>query len=409
MKQLLKVLIADDEPTIREGIRHSIDWNNIGMEVAAEAEDGEEALELALEYEVDILLADLNMPIMDGLTLIKNIRESLPKCRVVIISGYDEFSYAQEALRLQVEDYILKPIKPDSLTEVLKKAASKLQTMTAQKKYLEIASSHISQNTLFIQEQFCRNLVEGNLTTDNIKEQLQFWGLTVEVPHLLVVVRCKELEITQPLIQGADKELFIFGMKNIILEVLEKQQKLIFSDQFGLLFILLWGHVQEESFSKIEMSIQSYLHLSPTLYSEFIPDTFAVIPSVYEICKKKVYEECQIPPIVRRAKNYLRQQYSNPELTLESIAQQLQVSSVYLSRMIKQGLGTSFTGLVTDMRIKKAIMLLNSTNLQVYEIAEQVGYESQHYFSTAFKKVVGVSPNQYRKGAARLSITNTSS
>ncbi|MBT2658608.1 response regulator [Bacillus sp. ISL-18] len=401
MKQLLNVIIADDEPNIREGIRYSIDWNHIGMEVAAEAEDGEEALELALKYKADILLADLNMPIMNGLTLIKNIRDSLPKCSVVIISGYDEFSYAQEALRLQVEDYILKPIKPASLTEVLKKVASKLQTTRAQRKYLEIASSHISQNTSFIQEQFCRNWVEGNLTADEIKEQLQFWELPVGVPHLLAVVRSKELEMNQPLILGSDKDLFRFGMKNVILEVLEKQQKLVFSDSSGLIFILLWGQVQAESFSKIEMSIESYLKVSPTLYSESILGDFAAIPSVYESCKTKVLEESHISPIVRRAKNYICQQYSNPELTLESIAQQLQVSSVYLSRMIKQGLGTSFTALVTDMRIKKAIKLLNSTNLQVYEIAEQVGYESQHYFSTAFKKVVGVSPNQYRKGAVK--------
>jgi two-component system, response regulator YesN len=402
LQQLLKVLIADDEPNIREGIRYSIDWHGIGMEVVAEAEDGEEALELALEYEVDVLLADLNMPIMNGLTLIKNIRENLQKCRVVIISGHDEFSYAQEALRLEVEDYILKPIKPDSLTEVLKKVRNKLQTQTAQRKYLEIASNHISQNTLLIQERFCRNWVEGNLTNGKIKEQLDFWGLPEEVPHLLAVVRSQELEIKQPLIQGTDKEIFIFRVKKIILEVLEKQQKLVFCDESGLLFILLWGYVQEESFSKIEKSIESNLHVSSTLYSTSITGDFDSVPSIYESYKKKVYEEFQISPIVRRAKNYIREQYTNPELTLESIAQQLQISSVYLSRMIKQGLGTSFVGLVTEMRIKKAIMLLNSTNLQMNEIAEQVGYESQHYFSTSFKKVVGVSPNQYRKGAVLL-------
>lgn len=402
LQQLLKVLIADDEPNIREGIRYTIDWQEIGMEVVAEAEDGEEALELALKHQVDVLLVDLNMPIMNGLTLIKNIRENLQDCSVVVISGYDEFSYAQEALRMQVEDYILKPIKPDNLTEVLKKVSVKLQTQTAQTKYLEIASSHISQNTLLIQEQFCRNWVEGHLTNENIKEQLHFWGLPEETPHLLAAIRSQELEIGQPFMKAADRELFIFGVKNIVTEVLEKQQKLVFSDKSGLLYILLWGSVQEDSFSKIEKSIQSYLQVSSILYSESITGNFDAIPTVYGNCKKKLYEEAQVSPIVRRAKSYIREQYTNPDLTLESIAHQLQVSPVYLSRMIKQGLGTSFVGLVTEMRIKKAIRLLNSSNLQVYEIAEQVGYESQHYFSTAFKKAVGVSPNQYRKGAVPL-------
>jgi two-component system, response regulator YesN len=402
LQPLLKVLIADDEPNIREGIRYSIDWHEIGMEVVAEAEDGEEALELALKYEVDVLLADLNMPIMNGLTLIKKIKEHLQTCRVVIISGHDEFSYAQEALRLEVEDYILKPIKPDGLTEVLKKVHQKLQMQTAQKKYLEIASDHISQYTWFIQEQFCLNWVEGKLTEEQIKEQLNFWGLPEEVPKLLAVVRIQDLEMKQPLIQGAEKEAFIFRVKEIILEVLEMQHKLVFSDESGQLFIIGWGYVQEETLSKIEKSIESYLHVTPTLLATSIKGDFDCVPSSYQSYKKKTPEEFQVSPIVRRAKNYIREQYTNPELTLEFVAQQLQISSVYLSKMIKQGLGTSFVGLVTELRIKKAMMLLNSTNLQVSEIAEQVGYETQHYFSTSFKKVVGVSPNQYRKGAVML-------
>ncbi|MGG1678446.1 response regulator [Neobacillus sp. NRS-1170] len=402
MQQLLKVLIADDEPNIREGIRYCLDWDKIGMEVVAEAEDGEEALELALKYNVDVLLADLNMPIMNGLTLIKNIRERLPKCRVVVISGYDEFSYAQEALRLKVEDYILKPIKPDNLTEVLQKVSTKLQTQEAQTKYLEIASSHISQNTLFIQEQFCRNWMEGQLTNENIKEQLHFWGLPEESPYLLAAIRSQELEIEQPFINVADRGLFIFGVKNILVEILENQQNLIFSDKSGLLYILLWESIHEDLFSKIERSIQSYLQVSPVLFSELITGDYDAIPAVYMDCKKRLYEEYQVSPIARRAKNIIREQYTNPDITLELIAQQLQVSQVYLSRMIKQGLGTTFVSLVTEMRMKKAIKLLNSSQLQVYEIAEQVGYESQHYFSTAFKKAVGVSPNQYRKGAVQL-------
>ncbi|MDR4890072.1 response regulator [Fredinandcohnia sp. QZ13] len=399
MEQLLKVLIADDEPNIREGIRYSIDWLENGMEVAAEAEDGEEALELALKHEVDILLVDLNMPIMNGLALIKNIKERLPKCRVVIISGYDEFSYAQEALRLQVEDYILKPIKPNSLTEVLKKVRNTIQCEIAQTKYLEIASNHISQNTLILQEQFCLEWVDKKLSNEEIIEQLHFWELPKEVPQVMVVIRCRDLEISQSLSQGTNKDLLHWEMKKIILAALGDRDTLVFYDSTGLLFMLLWGQVDEELFSKIDMDIQSELKVSLTLYSETISEGFDSIPAVYQSCIKQISEESLISPIVRRAKSIIRQQYTAPDFTLESVAQQLQVSTVYLSRIIKQELGTSFTGLVTELRIRRAIHLLNSTNLQVYEIAEQAGYESQHYFSTAFKKAVGVSPNQYRKGA----------
>src|SRR5690606_6071868 len=184
-----------------------------------------------------------------------------------------------------------------------------------------------------------------------------------------------------------------------VLEALKKYDKLVFYTSSGFLVVLVWGNVEQDVIVEIEMQIQSFLQVPHTVYSETISGDVDVIPAAYERCKRKVVEESQISPIVRRAKSFIHQQYTDPELTLETIAQQLQVSTVYLSRIIKQELGTSFTGLVTELRMRKAIELLQSTNLQIYEIAEQVGYESQHYFSTAFKKVVGVSPNQFRKGA----------
>jgi two-component system, response regulator YesN len=398
MQQLLKVLIADDEPIIREGIRDSIEWDKIGMVVAAEAEDGEEALELALEYEIDILLADLNMPIMNGLTLIENIRNNLPECRVIVVSGYDEFRYAQAALRLQVDDYILKPIKPKNLTEVLEKTREEIKEQAAKRKYLEIASNQISQNTLIIQEEFCRNWVAGSFTEERIKEQLHFWGIPAEEPRLLAIVRSQELESRQPIMQESDKELFLFGVKNIVLEVLKTEHKLVSGESSGLLYILLWGTEYDELFRLIEKSIETYLQVSVTIYSEPVTGGFDSVSDVYKGCLKKLYEEVQVSPIVKRAKNFITEHYTNPELTLEMVAHQIQVSPVYLSRTIKQELGTSFVGLVTHKRIEKAIKLLHKTDLQVYEIADQTGYASQHYFSTAFKKFVGVSPNQYRRG-----------
>ena len=119
MRRAYQVLIADDEPIIREGIRDAVDWEALGMEVVAEAEDGEEALELALSQPIDIMLVDMNMPFLDGIGLMKRMKEERPECRFVIITGHDEFAYAQEAIRLGVKDYILKPVNADHLIQVL--------------------------------------------------------------------------------------------------------------------------------------------------------------------------------------------------------------------------------------------------------------------------------------------------
>lgn len=109
-----KVMIADDEGIIREGIRQCVDWDSLGMTVVAEAEDGEEALELAVQHSIHIALVDLNMPIMHGMELMKRLREQLPGCKIIVITGHDEFSYAQESIRLQVNDYILETSRAEA-------------------------------------------------------------------------------------------------------------------------------------------------------------------------------------------------------------------------------------------------------------------------------------------------------
>jgi two-component system response regulator YesN len=96
----------------------------------------------------------------------------------------------------------------------------------------------------------------------------------------------------------------------------------------------------------------------------------------------------------------VREHFADSQLSLEGVAKAIGVSPVYLSRLFKQELGTTFVTLLTQMRISKAMQLLGSTGQTVAEIGESVGYESQHYFSTAFKKVVGVSPNRYRRSEA---------
>jgi YesN/AraC family two-component response regulator len=96
---------------------------NVG---AAEPENGEEAFELALKHGIDLLIVDLNMPIVNGITLMKKLRGALPQCRFVIVTGYDQFAYAQEAIRLNVDDYLLKPVDPLNLEQVLEKISLSL-------------------------------------------------------------------------------------------------------------------------------------------------------------------------------------------------------------------------------------------------------------------------------------------
>lgn len=394
-----KVLIADDEMIIREGIRESVDWDKLRLDVVAEAEDGEEALELAVHHAVHILLVDLNMPIMDGIELMKRVREALPDCKIIVITGHDEFTYAQKAIRFQVKDYILKPANPAQLEKVLRQVRDELDEEAVQQQHFLSASRQISRSYPLLRERFCQEWMEGNMTTAEIMEQLQFLKLPSECPQWLGVIRLPEPAASQMALKEDERQLYLFAVENIASELLSPYTKVIFRDLFGFIIILLWSYEAEAKFHQISSAVRTYLKIAVDVHLAEGEEDVMHLPAVYRKCKSAVLKETAVSPLVRRAKQYMLEHFVESGLTLEAMAQDLQTSPVYLSRMIKQELGVSFNSYLTQIRVRRAAQLLNSTEMTIFEISEKVGYETQHYFSTAFKRATGISPLQYRKGA----------
>lgn len=124
---MYKLMIADDEPLIRRGIRQLIDLSSLQIGEIYEAKTGEEALELFEKFQPEIVLMDINMPKLDGLTAAKKIKSLIPETKIVIITGYNYFDYAQTAIKIGVEDYILKPISKKDVSELIVKLVSSLQ------------------------------------------------------------------------------------------------------------------------------------------------------------------------------------------------------------------------------------------------------------------------------------------
>ena len=116
---MLKTFLVEDEVVIREMIKKMIPWEQYGFELAGEASDGEMALPLILKSKPDLLITDIKMPFMDGLTLCKLVKKELPDIKIVILSGYDDFNYAKQAINIGVEDYLLKPITKNAFIERL--------------------------------------------------------------------------------------------------------------------------------------------------------------------------------------------------------------------------------------------------------------------------------------------------
>ena len=122
---MLRVLLVDDEPFIVQGLSVLVDWQAEGYEIAATAADGREALEYLRENQVDLIVADIKMPVMTGIELLEKIRkEDISDAYFVILSGYSDFGYAQQAIRYKCMDYVLKPVEKEQLLEILRKVSS---------------------------------------------------------------------------------------------------------------------------------------------------------------------------------------------------------------------------------------------------------------------------------------------
>ena len=134
---MLKTFLVEDEVVIREMIKKMIPWEQYGFELAGEAADGEMALPLILKCKPDLLITDIKMPFMDGLTLCRLVKKEIPDIRIVILSGYDDFNYAKQAISIGVEDYLLKPITKNAFIERLEEIHDRYEHEKTQREYYE--------------------------------------------------------------------------------------------------------------------------------------------------------------------------------------------------------------------------------------------------------------------------------
>ncbi len=168
---MIKVFLVEDEIIIREAIHKMIPWAEYGFELIGEAKDGEMALPLIKKSKPDVLITDIKMPFMDGLTLSRLVKKDLPNTKIIIISGYDDFDYARQAITLGIEQYLLKPISKDEFLEVLEGIRSKYEKENEQKLYYQKFENEIKAYEKNAQRDFFELLVSEDVDLQRIYEQ----------------------------------------------------------------------------------------------------------------------------------------------------------------------------------------------------------------------------------------------
>lgn len=160
----IKVFLVEDEMLIRRGIKNSIDWEKEGYIFCGEASDGELAYPMIIKEKPDILITDIRMPFMDGLELCKLVKKELPNIKILILSGYDEFDYAKEAIRLGVTEYLLKPISSGKLLEALNGVSESIRREKEDKDLVRKYMEEMRENTEHEKQKFFEQMIAGNLS-----------------------------------------------------------------------------------------------------------------------------------------------------------------------------------------------------------------------------------------------------
>ena len=176
---MLKIFLAEDEVIVRETIKRMIPWEELGFELVGEAADGEMALPLLIRQKPDLLITDIKMPFMDGLTLAKLAKKELPELKIVILSGYDDFNYAKQAISIGVEDYLLKPITKNALIERISEIRSRYEHEKTQKEYYEKFQREMQAYEKNSSRDFFEALVCGSMDMMEVYKKAEKLGLDI--------------------------------------------------------------------------------------------------------------------------------------------------------------------------------------------------------------------------------------
>lgn len=509
-------MLVDDEILIRESIRDSIDWKKEGFLYCGDAPDGELALPLIEEQTPDILLTDIKMPFMDGLELTSVVRQRFPETKIIVLSGHDDFHYAQTALRLGVEDYCLKPISAVELIQMLHAVSAKIDE-----------EHRLRQKKTYTPEKLFADLCGGLINTGAAIEAAAQLDLQLIAPYYATVilsfvpsildesefshsqVKAAELLLESTLIEYPELNYFrrsrtetVIILKNShpdqisarvddLIRVLEQRnahfdlqlsvscggvherlqgihlsfqeaeddrmiKKLsrqnkealiqasidhspdsVLLDRNRLIDFLKLGNSQEapgfihqfaDGLHKISWNSMYAYYLINDITLELVQTAKLTFRSdgnqakMIQELQMKIRnianaEECQdyflgvferlwiwrsegsdkYGELIEKVKLYIRENYHNDQLSLHETSKQIGVSSSHLSKVFSQETGQTMTEYLTATRIGRAKEMLKTTRCKTFEIAFQVGYSDQHYFSNLFKKVTGMTPMEYRK------------
>ncbi|QNK41020.1 response regulator [Caproicibacter fermentans] len=529
--RLYRILLADDEREICEGIARRIDWAQLGYTFVGSAENGVDALEKAERLHPDVIMTDIKMPFLSGLDLCERICAMMPSTKMIVFSGFDDFKFAQQAIKLHVAEYILKPIDSVELTKTLKKMKAQLDREFNEKTNVEMLRKAYEDSLPIMRQQFFSGLIEGHLTPEQLSAQAHTFHLNLDVEGWAAALLRADPNIDEKCNLKGKEELIPISVKSILDDMLGNFCSFIDFLYYDCVIVIAYFHdnnlipminginevcksaqrvlnlkvmagigtikpdlhqlresyreaftaleysagmggdkaiyindvepdetarieffqEDEEAISnlikmgderKIKEKIDSFFShpksaLLPfdqyRIYLLEIITSFLKVLHAYGLDGSEIFDEnfsytdaltkLQTPDEIKQwcaqvcirisskikrqrvnntkilaqhAIEYIEENYQKTSISVEDLCSFLHVSPTYFSTVFKRETGKSFVSYLTEVRLRQAVDLLNTTEDKTYVIAQKVGYAEPNYFSYVFKKKFGVSPSRYR-------------
>lgn len=237
---LYKMILVDDEEDVRESIERKVDWSALGFEVVGSVNNGEEALELIDHMHVDVVMTDIKMPFMDGLTLSAKVKENYKNTKVVLYSGFDDFEFAREAIHLEVEEYLLKPIGAKDLETVFRRIKENLELEFDERRNLDNLRDYYQKSLPLMREQLLVGLLEGKVGEEQARMRIHSYGMELEASYYCVAVVRGDSSVKE----FQTGQMLMLSLSNLAKEYLEKSQKchvFLYLD-----YIIIIGQLLEE-------------------------------------------------------------------------------------------------------------------------------------------------------------------
>lgn len=408
-----KIMLADDEPIMRKALQALVDWNAIDCEVIYVAENGNEVIRELEKLKPDILITDIKMPGMDGIEISGYIWEKKLSTKVILLTAYADFSYAQSAIRYNVVEYVTKT---GSFDELLC-AVERCKVILRKDKLWGKEERNAKMDTFF------RGVYDGNIYDDI---SLRYENLIMEKgPFVVVFLKFLMDDIVDKTkrvrLYDSLKNFFYLAFSEYMIHGMFYQK-----DTYGLVLKSMGSHEDirkylNETCNKVIDMMDNFMEFYAYVGISKVHENIEELSDAYEEaeiatrCSGMEYEdkllffaeEMKAYPsrgmnidvkqqLIKESIAYIEKHYQEP-MSVSDIARAVGTSTSYLSRIFKESTGETIIRTINHKRIEKAKLYLKDTDYKVYEVADILGFENVTYFSRFFKKHTGISPKEYKE------------